>query len=61
MASWRRTLVPMLEKEAVLRGAKIACSCNSECSGRGIRRAYFTISAKVRANPLSRLHFQKEY
>ena len=60
MASWRRTLVPALEKEVVLKGAKID-SCNSESSGRGIRRAYFTISAKVRANPLSRLHFQKEY
>ena len=47
MASWRRTLVPTLEKETVLKGAKIA-SCNSECSGWEIRRAYFTISAKVR-------------
>ena len=59
MASWRRTLVPTLEKETVLKSAKIACSCNSECSGRGIRRAYFTISAKVRGKSFKPASFSE--
>ena len=58
MASWRRTLVPTLEKETVLKGAKIA-SCNSECSGREIRRAYFTISAKVRGKSFKPASFSE--
>ena len=59
MASWRRTLVPTLEKETVLKGAKIACSCNSECSGWEIRRAYFTISAKVRGKSFKPASFSE--
>ena len=58
MASWRRALVPTLDKEAGLKRAKIA-SCNSECTRRGIRRAYFTISAKVRGKSFKPVSFSE--
>ena len=61
MASWRRTLVPTLEKETVLKGAKIACSCNAIVNvvGGEIRRAYFTISAKVRGKSFKPASFSE--
>ena len=59
MSPWRRALVPTYErKRGRLKVAKIAPS-NSECSGRGIRRAYFTISAKVRGKSFEPASFSE--